>query len=133
MHRRLGTSVPSPSYLLGGLLARVGRFVGRIYLRCTEVSINDGIYGVQVGAYRGKVKMICTDSEGVSYQFVVGLVEIQRQQGLTGLKELGLTGLEEVRLTFKSGVLNNDDPLFSAFAAAAVQYCSNLTTFELTE
>ena len=62
MHRRLGTSVPPPSYLLGGLLARVGRFVGRIYLRCTEVSINDGIYGVLLGAYRGKVKMICTDS-----------------------------------------------------------------------
>jgi len=49
------------------------------------------------------------------------------------LEELELTGLEEVRLTLKSGVCNNDDPLFRAFAAAAVQYCSNLTTLELTE
>lgn len=75
------------------------------------------------GAHRGKVKKISTESEAVSHQ--KGLVEILRQQGLTGLEELN----EAVT----PAADNNDDPLCSTMAAAALRYCSNLTKLELME
>lgn len=124
MHHHIGTIVSPPSYLLGGLLSRVGRFVRRIDLRCTEDSINDGVFSILVGAHRGKVNKLNTESEGVSHQLLLRLVEILRHR-LTGLEELSLTVIPD------SG--NNADPLSSALAAAALQYCSNLIKLELME
>ena len=118
----LGDYVPSACYLLGGLLSRVGRFVRRIDLCCTEDSINHGIFSVLVGAYRGKVKKICTDTNGLSDPLLKRLVRTLRQQGLTGLEELDL---------LVAPAAGDDDVSTSTLAAAALQYCPNLTKVNL--
>ena len=51
-HCHLGLFGPSPACLLGGLLSRLGPFVRRIDLRCSEDSIDDGIFDVLVGPHR---------------------------------------------------------------------------------
>ena len=59
MHCRLGASVPPPSYLLYGLLSRLGRFVRRIKLHNSSVTVRVCVCLLVIRGKRIKDRKYC--------------------------------------------------------------------------